>query len=451
MPSPLLPVSKKTHRVERHWISGRICDLDVYEIPLEKLYFNIENGRYADRMLRLRDENPGIEIDPRADRWKDEIEKMLAGEHPDTSRDRAAFETLLEDLKAREQIRPGVVLVDGGVIDGNRRLAALRRLWKESKNTARYRHFHAVILPENTTPEDRWKIEAGLQLSTNERWNYPPINELLKVREGIQLYQAMIGARKLPATESPFKLVAKAIYGKSESDVREMMDRLSMIDEYLEAIEQPGAYDRVGQRSEDFLEACKVMTAAENRQLDPQFLAKLKLGLFYLIDQDQMDNWQIRKIYQSLGGDPKKKGRKPRENMPALQELLETLPEPAAIQEELVRIRQPFAADDAPEKPPIDPVRVEAGVERFLRKTSDRTKPLSAVAEGAQADVEELEKSLSERKRREALGIAERDSIAHAIESMTAVLKKCKLHLKKIHPSLPFREDDAHGVVNGKN
>jgi hypothetical protein len=265
------------------------------------------------------------------------------------------------------------------------------------------------------------------------------------VREGIQLYQAMLDARKLPATESPYKLVAKAIYGKSESDIREMMDRLSMIDEYLEAIEQPGAYDRVGQRSEDFLEACKVMTAAENRQLDPQFLAKLKLGLFYLIDQDQMDNWQIRKIYQSLGGDPRKKGRKPRENTPALQELLETLPDPAAIQEELVRIRQPEAPEGAPDKPPIDPVRVEAGVERFLRRTSDRAKPLSAVAEGAQADIEELEKALAERKRREALGEAERDSIALAIESMAAGLKKCKLHLKKIHPVLPFREEARRG------
>src|SRR5579872_2725202 len=188
----LFQVGTETGRVERHWIGGAKKDLKVYRIPLEHLYFNIENGRYADRMIRLRQENPGVDIDPREDRWKDKIQEMLSGEHKDTARDSAAFAKLIEDIDARDQLRPGVVLRDGGVLDGNRRLAALRRLWKKSKNTERFRMFEAVVLPDETTEEDRWRIEAGLQLGINERWDYSPVNELLKVRQGLRMYEDMI-------------------------------------------------------------------------------------------------------------------------------------------------------------------------------------------------------------------------------------------------------------------
>ena len=102
----LLQVGQKTERVERHWIGGSKRDLEVYRIPLEHLYFNIENGRYADRMIRLRHEHPGVSIDPREDKWKEKIEEMLAGEHKDTARDSAAFKKLIEDIEARDHCAP---------------------------------------------------------------------------------------------------------------------------------------------------------------------------------------------------------------------------------------------------------------------------------------------------------------------------------------------------------
>jgi hypothetical protein len=264
MSDDLKKVSKATNRVERYWINGRREDLPIYQIDLERLHFNIANGRYADRMIRLQRENPGVVIDPSKPQWKEKIEKMLAGEHRDTSRDKAAFQELLEDLKKREQLRPGVVLADGGVIDGNRRLAALRRLWKETQDN-KFRYFDAAILPADTDKEDRWRIEAGMQLGKNDRWDYSPINELLKIRDGVLMYEEKIADGELPAEPNPFKLVARELYGKTQQDIREMMDRLTLIDEYLEAQKAEGEYDRVGDSSEDFLEACKALTAAKNR------------------------------------------------------------------------------------------------------------------------------------------------------------------------------------------
>jgi hypothetical protein len=447
MATNLLQLAEKTKplRVERHWIKGEKRDLEVYRISLEHLYFNIENGRYADRMIRLKQDHKGIQIDSRQDKWKNKIEEMLAGEHKDTTRDKAAFEKLLQDIRDRDQLRPGVVLLDGGVIDGNRRLAALRRLWKESKNAPRFRYFDAVILPADTTDEDRWRIEAGIQLGINERWDYSPVNELLKVREGIRLYSGKINDGSLPATESPEKLVSDAIYGKSEADVQEMSQRLRIIDEYLEFIDKPEAYDQVGASSEDFLEATRIILAAENHQLDPEFIGQLKAVLFYLIQKDKMNNWQLREIYHALGGDPKKKGPKTkRANMPALQEFLADYPDARTIRKSLTQPTKPAAGKQpkpstpnkkgkaAKEDPAFDESKAEAANERLLRRmeTTGKTKAPRKIAEGVKAELESLESSLNKAEVRAELSFDDRAAITENLDSMERSIKTCKKHLK---------------------
>lgn len=445
----LREVSEKLKLVERHWINGKKQELPVYRIPIEHLYFNIENGRYADRMLKLRHENPGVIIDPRQEKWKDEIEKMLAGEHKDTARDKAAFERLMEDIDGRTQLRPGVVLSDGGVLDGNRRLATLRRLLKGKKNEGKYRHFDGVILPPNTSAEDKWQIEAGLQLGMNERWDYSPINELLKIREGLRMYGQMIASNKLPG-KRPVELVANAIYGKSAADVEEMAGRLNLIDEYLQFIGDDGAYDRVGERSEDFLEARRIVTAAENQQRSPLEIARLKFVLFYVIHCDLMDNFQLRNVYVALGGDPKKRGRRYEARPEALKEFLDRFPDNKTLRAQVSvgKPQPPSSKKDsstAPQKtgkkrPPEEDdaelgrasstVRGDAAaaVERFTRtiETANRTKSVRQLAEAVRADALNLQRAvldpdvtLSETDRASIKNCAEA-----ALEALQASLKR---------------------------
>lgn len=446
----LYKVASATARIERHWIAGKKRDLEVHQIPLEHLYFNIENGRYADRMIRLRQENPGVAIDAREDKWKEKIEQMLAGEHQDTSRDKAAFDKLIEDIEARDQLRPGVVLQDGGVLDGNRRLAALRRLWKKSKNASKFRLFEAVILPDETTEEDRWRIEAGLQLGMNERWDYSPVNELLKVRQGLRMYEQMIKHKQVPAHMSPVKLVAQAIYGKTEADVQEMDSRLRLIDEYLDFIDQSEAYDQIGQVSEDFLEATKIVRAAENHQLDPKFVAKLKAVLFYQIDQEVMDNYDLRIIYHALGGDPKKKGPKSRRaNMPALEVLLNTYPDPRTIREDLKAAHQKSApptkkaavkisapgkpsSKPAPKMPAVDRSKAEAATEGFKRQmeATGNQHSMRKLAERTRGDFKALDAELQKPATRKSLSPDDRALVLEVLDEVQKAIPACRKHLK---------------------
>lgn len=471
-----------TKRVERHWIAGKVQDLPVYTIAIANLYFNIENGRYAERMIKLRRDNPGVDIDPTKDEWKDKIEALLAGEGEGTSRDHAAFERLKVDIRAREQLRPGVTLKDGGVIDGNRRLAALRRLWRESKNTARFSTFDAVILPEDTTAEDRWRVEAGLQLGVQERWDYSPVNELLKIRQGLKLYQDMIDKGALPSGASAHELVAKSIFGRSAADIFEMSGRLQLIDEYLTFIGDSEAYHRTNELGEAFLEARKVMTAAENQQRPPSFLAKLKAVLFYVIHTREMDNYDIRDIYSALGGDPRKRGRRAEPRPEVLDELLGDYPDVRKIRE-LISVddylvpadddddvesagegsvpdgpsaeQEEWPADDATDdgqRPGTDrnddqapPVllptedgseardRLGSATERFKRRMKASKKRQSArkLAEGARTDLENLEKRLSDPSELSHLTDGDRTSILDALDAATGAAARCQAYLEE--------------------
>src|SRR5260370_23202252 len=187
----------------------------------------------------------------------------------------------------------------------------------------------------------------------------------------------------------------------------------------------------IGDSSEDFLEASKALTAAKNRgDLKPAQFAKLKYVLFYMIKFDLMDNYDIRRIYQAQGGDPRRRGRKPRENRQALQELLDSFPETEEIEESLAEQPQtetpakkkadkPTAVDDKSDDKPsakgkpkpkrgVDKPKAEAATERFKRRTDTNTRPLRTNAEGALADLDSLEKALSHPARISAMTTAAR-------------------------------------------
>lgn len=45
-------ISEKTGRTLRVWLRGKKEDLPVFRIPKQNLYFNIENGRYRDKLIQ---------------------------------------------------------------------------------------------------------------------------------------------------------------------------------------------------------------------------------------------------------------------------------------------------------------------------------------------------------------------------------------------------------------
>jgi hypothetical protein len=326
--SSLEKVSDKTNRTLRVWLKGKKDDLPVYRIPIAYLYFNIENGRYADKMLQLKADNPGVDIDPTKDKWKEQIFNMLKGTYKGglfsegTEKDKVEFNRLKEDIKKREQLDPGIVLSDGGVIDGNRRLAVLMDIKEEKFN-----YFDGVILPENISSEDRWRIEVGLQMGKDQRLDYNYINKLLKIRQGLTLFKNI----KLLKGETPEGMVAKALYGIKESEILFEIERIKLIDEFLDFFNMKEQYYKLTDHGERFIEAVNILKATTNLPLHQK--AKLKAQIFVIIKESLMINREMRDIRKALGGDAKARGRKSNPVKKAIEHFIMHSTDPKNIKE----------------------------------------------------------------------------------------------------------------------
>jgi hypothetical protein len=330
-------LAQTTSRKELVWLKGKRVERDVVRLPTSALYFNIDNGRYADKMIQLRSDHPGVEIDPRDKHWREEIASMLRGEYRGTEPDLQPFESLKADLKAREQLRPGVVLTDGGVLDGNRRVAVLEALAASEPNPSRYAYFEAIVLPPDVGHEDRWRIEAGLQIGRDEKLAYSPINRLLKIREGLQLF----GSSPRPAAE-----IAKTLIGIAEADIEQDIRKISLIDEYLDFLSYPLEYNRVSRLVERFEEAVNILESAKKADYNPHQVSDLKKRVFGIIRTEAMTNWEMRNIWRAIGA-PGRGKQKHLKNQSALNELLALPVKARDFQDgspELDRVRQQYVA-----------------------------------------------------------------------------------------------------------
>jgi hypothetical protein len=80
------------------------------------------------------------------------------------------------DLRDRKQHSPIILTYDGFIVDGNRRVAALRAE-KES-------YVHAVVLPRDATSAEIYETELELQMGQDTKAAYNWVDELVHIRYG---------------------------------------------------------------------------------------------------------------------------------------------------------------------------------------------------------------------------------------------------------------------------
>lgn len=158
----------------------------VYAIPLEYLYYNDQNGRINTAYKKYSSTNGLLTPEPGDSEYNMIFEKFIYESNVQAMKD-----TKLS-IEEKSQQEPGVVLPDGRVIDGNRRLTALRMIERESKQP---RRFNAVILSldaKSKYDEKRIKeLELDLQLGREERVNYDPIDRIFDVYNTIEVEKLM--------------------------------------------------------------------------------------------------------------------------------------------------------------------------------------------------------------------------------------------------------------------
>lgn len=156
-------------------IDGKPQMFPVYSIKLDLLRYNVQNDRIASWISRYKAENGEHSLD-NVD--TEAFNTIIEGFIVDSNRD--AIEKTQKSIELRSQERPGVVLADGLVIDGNRRLTCLRRLSRENPT---FGWFEAVILPESlgNDPKKIKMLELSIQHGEEEKVGYDPVDRLVGI------------------------------------------------------------------------------------------------------------------------------------------------------------------------------------------------------------------------------------------------------------------------------
>lgn len=260
-------------------IQGQMQVLQVFNVPIERLTFNIRNGRFASELL-AKEKSLRRKLDPERPTDALVIRQILLDQ------DEAETRALRADLIKHGQIDAGIITRDGAVINANRRMAVISSLFEETRES-RWEYLKVAVLPDVVSEKDLWRIEAGLQFAKDFRLEYGPINELLKLREGIEC--------KLTPKD-----ISNSLLGRyTEEQVNSRLKVLELIDNYLEIVGKTGDYAHIGQQRlmEKFNSLSgNVIEPLRRKHHDEIDLHRLAMTGFALIKGTGRSHWDIRKL-----------------------------------------------------------------------------------------------------------------------------------------------------------
>ena len=260
------------------YIKDKREHLDVYRLPFDLLFYNIRNGRFAAEFRELV-QKEGRQINAENAEDAKKIQNLLLKQEPKQR------EILEEDLLRYGQKDYGIMTWDGYVINVNRRMAILQKIKDSGKDEFGY--LNVARLSKGVSETDLWKIEAGLQLSRQERLDYGPINTLLKLKEG----------KDTGLTE---KQIAYSLYGGfTEDGIKYNLRRLEQIEQYLEFIGKPRMYSKVIVH-EHFIVLQKILDKQKINGVSPEDQLKIQKIAFELI-RVGISQMSLRTINKMMG------------------------------------------------------------------------------------------------------------------------------------------------------
>jgi len=237
-----------TAAADRHVVPapGGYIELPVTTVAENILVYRPDNGRILAEVAAAA-EARGEEVARLSARAADaDVQALLHQLLLAAARDPRA--PIFDELaKHGRQTEPLLITRTGLVINGNRRLAAMREL--RAAEPARFAGFGAVeaaVLPPETAAADVEFIEAALQMAPSLRLEYGWINRRLKLRQH---------ARDLDRDA-----IISAYGFKDSQAVAAELAELDLAEAYLDWIGEAGHYDRVADAETAFV--------ALRRQLD---------------------------------------------------------------------------------------------------------------------------------------------------------------------------------------
>lgn len=213
-----------TEQAVKHTIDGVTQTFRVYRIRTDQLYYNNHNDRIATWLSQYRAEHDGSDpIDLPRDEYNAIIQQYIVDSNPEKIRGTQ------KNIAAFGQRVAGVVLDDGRVIDGNRRLTCIMRI-AEQKHEVGW--FEAAILPDSIScdPKRIKLLELSIQHGEEGKLDYDPIERLVGIYNDILKDGLLTKAEYAKHT------------GMTESEVQKLIDQANYMRDFLEFCNAPEQY-----------------------------------------------------------------------------------------------------------------------------------------------------------------------------------------------------------------
>ncbi len=221
---------------------GRYCYFPIAQLPLEVLVYRFDNGRLS---AETEEHAAARGLSLAALRGRSEtleLQQFLHDALLAMARDpKGPIYAELERLG--QQTEPLIALFDGTVVNGNRRLAAMRDLLaRDPKRYAGFRSADVAVLPEATEAREVEYVEASLQMAPETKLGYGWIDRRLKLRK----QQHVLG---LPVDE------IKAAYRiEDAAQIDRELAELALAEDYLQTFRcEPMRYSAVADAGELFI------------------------------------------------------------------------------------------------------------------------------------------------------------------------------------------------------
>ena len=273
---------------------GETKEFKIFEIPMEALIYNVQNGRIGS-LVKTFEHSYGV-LDPENLEDSLTIAKMLySSNEPANKKTRA-------DIAKCGQMEAGIITADGILVDGNRRASLMWSILNDPdadpNEKARCERFRTVVLPENATQKDILRLETTYQLGTDEKVGYNAIEKYLHARD---------------MEEKGFSIGEIEEYmGETNSSVQELLEVATLIDDYLDNCDCVGLYTRLPKGFEDDLlklnTAIKKIRKGSISWIPTTRLNKVETDLkavcfdYIRLNMKKEDGFEFRDILQTSGG-----------------------------------------------------------------------------------------------------------------------------------------------------
>lgn len=266
---------EKTEKTFPITFQGETRHLAMHRIPIEMPKYRLDNGRTAAHQAEYLAKNPEVPKDFfSADK---ELELCQTVQHT-ILKSLINDEGLFEFFKENKQIEPLILSDQGFVVNGNRRICAMRVLLEtDPSKFSHFKHVEVCVLPP-ADAKDIDELEAILQVRKDikSEYKWTSLAYMFRLRKQNHNYTDEDLGR---------------LYEMKDTEVRELLDMLDYGEQYLNDRNQSGQYHLLDK--EEF--AFRAL-----RKSRMQIKEEDKKDVFEKISFCLIDEWDGGRVYQAI-------------------------------------------------------------------------------------------------------------------------------------------------------